>query len=84
MLIIVTIFEPMKLLTIFPKSISFLSDHTTVELVEEIKNKNLKERMGEYRYTVVNPLGHLKNSSVSLGLVQIQRLLDAKLITIEI
>jgi hypothetical protein len=68
-------------MTDFPSHITFKSDNTEVSLKEILKGT--KEPMAEYRYCKVNPLGILKDSIVTLGMVQIQRLLDCKLIEIE-
>lgn len=58
-------------MTNFPKHITFLSDSTEVEFIQEIKDKKLKERLAEYKFTKAVVL---KGKSVTLGLSQIEKL----------
>ena len=62
----------------FPNKISFLSDDTVVELVDEVIDKKQKERTANYVFTKANTnLG----KQLSLQLSQIERLEKEKLIT---
>ncbi len=63
----------------FPKKIFFLSDDTECEFIEEIIDKKVKERYASFVFTKAN---NILNSKVSLGLIQLNKLLKNKSIEI--
>lgn len=63
----------------FPKKIFFLSDDTECELIEEIIDKKIKDRYASFVFTKGY---YLLNSKVSLGLIQLDKLLKNKRIEI--
>jgi len=66
-------------LTSFPHKIKFLSDSTEIEFVKEIKDAKVKERIANYIFTK----GEVNEGKLlSLFLVQIEKLLQDKLIEV--
>lgn len=63
----------------FPNKIHFLSDNSECEFVNEIVDKNLKERTANFEYTKGY---YFLNSKVSLGLIQIEKLIKNNLIEV--
>lgn len=63
----------------FPQTIHFLHDDCIAELVGEMKDSKLKERMANYQYTKARVN---LNQVFCLSLSQINKLLDSKSIEI--
>jgi len=64
-------------MTDFPKQVTFLSDDSEIQFVEEITDKKLKERIATYVFTKSH--SNL-NKEFPMFLAQLERLEQSKLI----